>query len=125
MAKISSTGNAVKTWRDRRLWSLEEMIEVVFFEPDDFFVQPFFISTCEDNQTIFFDGHDLLCLYAQLAKIDIGQDPFEDGILDPVEVTATQFEHFADALLANVVNQDDVHVVWNCGWAGVEITTRF
>ncbi len=87
----------------------KKIVYAVALNADDLFVEPAFVAAAEDDEAIFLLVHDLARFEDQFLEFDFADLALEDGVLNPVEVAAAEFEHFGNAGLVDVVNGYDVH----------------
>ena len=79
-------------------------IQIIFLLPDNFFVQPALLPAAKDDQAVFLQYHDFAGPVLQLPEFHFRDFAFKHWILNPVQVSAAQFEHFAHSFFADIVN---------------------
>jgi len=88
---------------------LKNMVQPASFVSYNLFIKPLVIATTENDQTVNLFIHDSLGPVNQLLQFDLGYLSLEYGILDPIDILPTKLEHLSNPLLANIINQNDIH----------------
>ena len=87
----------------------QKIVQLVFLQPDDLFVEPALLPAAEYNEAVFRRVHDVTGLVQHFAQFYFRDFSLEYRILYPMQITAAKFEHFAYPLFVDVVNSDDIH----------------
>ena len=92
---------------------LEKIVGRVFFNTHNLFFKPSLLPTFEDNEAVFCFDHQFGGFPFQFFQLHRGQFAFKNRVLNPCQVSPTEFQHLANPFFAAIVNQNYIHLPIN------------